>query len=51
MYENVECSNNHENAYCEYVDENGAHYVCPDCGFEWVDESVQPEQESEEEPE
>jgi len=28
-----------ENAYLEIVDEDGSHYVCPDCDSEWVDEN------------
>ena len=30
-----ECPNGHENAYFEILDENGAHYICPDCGYEF----------------
>ena len=29
-----------ENAYFEFMDEKGAHYICPDCEYEWCDNSV-----------
>ena len=35
-----------ENAYFEILDENGAHYTCPDCDYEWCDPSVKPEAEN-----
>lgn len=34
-----ECNN--ENAFFTIMDESGAHYECPDCGFEWCDSSIQ----------
>jgi transposase-like protein len=39
------CGN--ENAFFSVLDENGAHYECPDCDNEWCDSSVQMENESE----
>jgi len=38
-----------ENAYLEIVDESGAHYICPDCDFEWCDSDNSAEEEVEEE--
>jgi len=35
-----------ENAYFTIMDENGAHYECPDCEFEWIDTSFQFEEEN-----
>ena len=47
---NTECPNcGLENAYFEVMDMKGAHYVCPDCEFEWVDESITAEEDDDEE--
>jgi hypothetical protein len=38
-----------ENAYFDIMDNNGAHYVCPDCGHEWCDSSLQIEDDEDDE--
>jgi transposase-like protein len=38
-----------ENAHFDIMDEEGAHYTCPDCDHEWVDEDVEIEKTDEEE--
>ena len=36
------CPNcNEENAFFTLMDKKGAHYECPNCSFEWVDDSIQ----------
>lgn len=39
---NVTCPNcQMESAYFVIIDEDGAHYECPDCDHEWIDDSEQ----------
>ena len=35
------CGN--ENAFFRIMDEEGAHYECPGCDYEWCDDSIRPE--------
>lgn len=37
-----------ENAYFVLVDEEGSHYECPDCDYEWCDTSIGLEEEEDE---
>jgi transposase-like protein len=34
-----------ENAYFDTFDENGSHYLCPDCEYKWTDSSDEVEDE------
>jgi transposase-like protein len=38
-----------ENAFFRILDEQGAHYECPDCEYEWCDKSVKIVDEDDEE--
>ena len=42
-----QCQN--DNAYFDFIDENGSHYICPDCNpeYHWVDVSIKLEDENE----
>jgi len=51
MSDTEECPTGHENAYFEILDENGAHYICPDCGYEWCDTSIKPVKENDDDNE
>lgn len=43
---NTTCPNcQMENAYHTIIDKDGAHYECPDCDHEWVDDSFQIDEE------
>jgi len=43
---NEECANGCEEAYLVIVDEEGAHYECPNCERKWIDESFEPDMEN-----
>ncbi len=38
-----------DNAYFELIDEEGSHYSCPDCDYEWTDGDDSIEDSDEEE--
>ncbi len=40
-----QCS--HENAYFDFIDERGSHYICPDCDpeYTWIDSSIKAKKE------
>jgi predicted RNA-binding Zn-ribbon protein involved in translation (DUF1610 family) len=41
--ETLECLRCGSDAHFDIVDENGAHYTCPNCDHEWCDDSILPE--------
>jgi transposase-like protein len=45
--ETVECPQCGSDAHFDILDEKSAHYVCPNCDYEWCDDSIKAAEEEE----